>query len=256
MPSVFPGMDPFLESDEWESFHSKFVDILWDTLVPSLRPRYSVRSEKRVYVESNNGTDGRHIRPDVTVLRTPDPGPAGGGRSATIAVLQPVECSMPAPLETIERYLVIRNLESHEVVTVIELLSPANKRPGVGRDKYLEKREEILQSDTHLVEIDLLRGGQRSPLGCDYPPGDYFVNVCRRETRSRASVYGWPLNHPLPVIPIPLAGDDPDVMLNLQDAFNTVYDKAGYDYSLDYKRPLSPLLNDAEAAWAKGLLKA
>lgn len=255
MPSVFPGMDPFLESDEWESFQLKFVDTISDVLMPNIRPRYSVRVEKRVYVEPNNGLDGRDIRPDVAVLRTPDGGSMGSSSSTMTSILEPVLCSMPEPIENIERYLVIRHLESHKVVTVIELLSPANKRNGPGREAYLKKRQEVLHSDSHLVEIDLLRGGKRSPLGSPYPPGDYFVIVCRRESRSRAAVYAWPLNHRLPQIPIPLAGDDPDVMLDLQAVFDSVYDRAGYDYSLNYKRELSPKLDDTDAAWVNGLLK-
>jgi hypothetical protein len=59
----------------------------------------------------------------------------------------------------------------------------------------------------------------------------------------------WPLTHRLPIIPIPLAGADPDVPLDLQAMFNLVYDRAGYDYALDYQQPLHPALSKTEASW-------
>ena len=49
---------------------------------------------------------------------------------------------------------------------------------------------------------------------------------------------------------MPLAGDDPDVALDLQSAFTTAYDGAGYDYSLDYRRAVEPALSDPDRAWA------
>ena len=48
-------------------------------------------------------------------------------------------------------------------MTSIEILSPSNKKIGnPGREKFLEKQRETLGSETHLVEIDLLRGGSHT----------------------------------------------------------------------------------------------
>jgi hypothetical protein len=69
-----------------------------------------------------------------------------------------------------------------------------------------------------------------------------------------AEVYGWPLEHRLPVIPIPLAVGDPDVSLDLQTAFDTVYDRAGYDYSIDYAMDVSPPLSAPRKQWVAGIL--
>ena len=49
----------------------------------------------------------------------------------------------------------IRDVDERMLVTGIEILSPTKKR-GTGREEYLRKRESILLSATHLVEIDLL----------------------------------------------------------------------------------------------------
>jgi hypothetical protein len=92
-------------------------------------------------------------------------------------------------------------------------------------------------------------------MGRPLPPGDYHALVSRAHHRS-AEVWSVSLREPLPVIPVPLAGKDPDVVLDLQAVFNTVYERAGYDYSLDYRQPPEPPLNEADATWAADLLAA
>lgn len=57
------------------------------------------------------------------------------------------------------------------------------------------------------------------------------------------------------MIPIPLASDAAEVPLDLQHVFTDVYDRAGYDYSLQYETPLAVPLNEAHAQWALGLLE-
>ena len=69
-------------------------------------------------------------------------------------------------------------------------LSPANKKAGATREVYLAKRNEYLSAGVHLVEIDLLRGGPRLPLG-EPPPtiADYYVLVCRAWERPHAGFW-------------------------------------------------------------------
>ncbi len=77
MPSPFPGMDPYLESPQvWADFHSRFINVMSEQLVPLVRPRYSVRIEERVYLEFE--PEGRQgpIRPDHTLSDR------GGGSAA------------------------------------------------------------------------------------------------------------------------------------------------------------------------------
>jgi hypothetical protein len=72
-----------------------------------------------------------------------------------------------------QRRLRLVHRPTGRVVTVLELLSPSNKTPGEGGlDSYLEKRAEILASRCHLVELDLLRGGERLPMAGPLPSGD------------------------------------------------------------------------------------
>ena len=74
--------------------------------------------------------------------------------------LRPETVTVPMPIEVKERYLEVREIRSDEVIAVIELLSPKNKRSGEGRTAYEKKRRMILGSQTHLVELDLLRGAK------------------------------------------------------------------------------------------------
>lgn len=257
MPSPFPGMDPFLENQEWEDFHARLNTTISDALAPRVAPDYVVRVERRVYVESPGDDTALVGRSDVAVLWTGEsPGRAAlATESATM--LEPVERELPMPEQRRETYLVIRLRETMEVVTVLETLSPSNKRPGGdGRREYLEKRETVLQSRAHLVELDLLRGGLRLPTTMPLPPGDYYALVSRRQRRPIAAVYAWTLRDRLPTIPVPLKPGDADVPLDLQAAFAAVYDRARYDLSLNYHADLQPPLSSDTAQWILGLLSA
>jgi hypothetical protein len=161
-------------------------------------------------------------------------------------------------MEEREAYLVIRKTGEREVVTVIEVLSPSNKRLGSdGRREYLAKRQEVLQSNSHLVELDLLLNGQRLPT--DRPlklNTDYCAFICRAEHRPQAEVFEWNLRSRLPRIPVPLLPGDSDAVVNLQEAVTAVYDRAGYDYTLHYDQPLSQGLRPNDEAWLKQVLAA
>ena len=246
MPSPFPGMDPFMESQKWIGFHSGFVAAIAEAVTSRVRPRYVVDVEADVYradgvlipFVSPNG----NAQPDDRWLEPHDGGSMTGVTRCvlTLPMTEPIEIP----------YLVIRRRDNEETVTVIELLSPTNKSSRDGRVEYLAKRNLLLRSRAHLVEIDLLRGGERLPTVEPHPAGDYFTIVSRVERRPRADVYAWTLDHPLPRIPIPLTDGDPDVTLDLQAVFTTTYDRAGYDYALHYERPVDPTLETNQLQWA------
>jgi hypothetical protein len=253
-------MDPQLENQEWQDFHTRFNLAISDALAPRVEPRYVVRVERRVYVEHTLPADDELRWADVAILRS-DSEPAGasawGAEFASATAIAPVECELPMSEERHETFLVIRERESMEVVTVLETLSPANKRLGTsGRQQYLSKRESVLESRSHLIELDLLRGGARLPVVGRLPPGDFYAIVSRSGRRPKAEVYAWTLRHPLPGISVPLKQGDADVTLDLQAVFTTVYDRARYRLSLNYHRPLDPPLTEVQSAWARQLVEA
>jgi len=259
MPSPFPGMDPYIENQEWEDFHTRLNTVMSEFLAPRVEPRYIVRVERRVYVEHPATQETQARWADVALLRSTAAGtaPALEPSLSSAATVAPVECLLPMPQERRETYLVIRERESLEVVTVLETLSPWNKQAGAeGREQYLTKRDQILESRSHLIELDLLRGGLRLPVIGGLPAGDYYAIVSRWRKRPRADVYAWSVRQELPSIPVPLKDGDPDVMLALQSAFTTVYDRARYGLSIDYEAALTPPLSDVDAVWICEVLKS
>jgi len=255
MPSPFPGMDPFLEGQEWEDFHTTMNTVIREQLIGPLGSSYVVRVERRVYVEGPGEEYEHWRRVDAALVMTEQGGPLIAG-AATATLPAPAECLIAMPFEQRETYLVIRERKNMEVVTVIETLSPANKRSGDGRREYLEKREEVISSQAHLVELDLLRGGERMPMTTPLPSGDYYAIISRRYRRPRAEVYAWTLRDALPTIPIPLRKGDDDALLDLQSAFSTVYARARYDLSVQYDAELYPPPSEDDAEWIQSRRKA
>lgn len=254
MPSPFPGVDPYLEGQIWEEFHSLLIAELHRMLVPRLRPRYVARMERRVYLEHTPEEPERLIILDLSVVQV---GPVLGTSGSAAVADPPYTIPVYLPEERRESYLEIRLADSGVVVAVIELLSPTNKRANSdGRREYLRKREDVLGSRAHLIELDLLRGGSRLPMARPLPPADFYLLVNRRNRRPWADVWPFTLREPLPHLRVPLTGDDPDVVLDLQEAFSIVYDQAGYDYSLDYSHGTVPPLTPAEQTWAEELLRS
>jgi hypothetical protein len=135
------------------------------------------------------------------------------------------------------------------VVTVIELLSPKNKRPGEGRIAYLRKRNQVLASVSHLVEIDLLRGGQPLPMASSHT-SDYRILVSQADRRPTADLYGFDLQQPIPPFPVPLMPGEEAPILALQPLLNRVYEKGRYHLAIDYGRQAVPPLQEEDRLWA------
>jgi hypothetical protein len=260
MGMIFPGMDPYLENPGvFPGIHTRMIVYLADQIASLVRPRYIASTGERVYVE---GPTERPILPDVWVRPT---GRDEGGvavAEADIAVVdEPLLVEVP-DLEIREPYIEILDHESGlRVVTAIELVSPSNKYAGPGRESYVAKQQEILHSGVHLVEIDLLRYGPhvlavpearvRGRLRCDY-----LISVNRAQRRrNRFEVYRRTVRQPLPRIRVPLAGDDPDVRVDIRAALEQAYEAGSYRDRIDYHVPCEPPLDREDQAWADELMR-
>jgi len=251
MPSPFPGMDPWLERpDLWPDVHDRLIAALGDVLGPRLRPRYYVALEERVYVELAQGL-ALVGRPDLAVV-----GAGGAGRGAAHAATAVVEVEVPVTDRIRETYLEVRGAQEGEVVTVIEVLSPSNKRKGEGHRAYLEKRAATFASLTSLVEIDLLRAGEPMPVVRGRPASDYSILVSRAWARPRADLLPFSLRDEIPPLPVPLRRSEEEPSLDLGAILHGLSDRAGYDLRIDYARPPDPPLREADAVWAQERLKA
>src|SRR5262249_51390142 len=137
--SPFPGMDPYLEEPSiWETVHHWVISVLAEVLGDALPDRYWVAVEKRTYL-----ADPEDLvligRPDASVVGVkPEEEP---GRAAVATLPAAVAVTLPLPDRVRESYLEIRDPREGLVVTVLEVLSPWNKRRGTGRREYLRKRE-------------------------------------------------------------------------------------------------------------------
>jgi len=253
MPSPFPGMDPYLEDPEhWLGLHNQLIVAIANSLTPKLRPRYWVSVEERTYITALDDTTFLG-RPDVTVRPTRVHEPSATFSNTTVASPRIVE--LPIPDEITETYLHVRQLPSREVVTVIEVLSPTNKRPGEGRRLYEEKREQVLRSRTHLVEIDLLRAGQPMPFRGNGYDGHYRILVSRAKRRPHAELYAFSVRDPIPVFKLPLLPGDDEPLLDVGALLHEVYDRGGFDLAINYDEAAVPPLEGDDAQWANQLLR-
>jgi hypothetical protein len=172
--------------------------------------------------------------------------------------MPPAPVASRVPLEVpIRLYRVeIRTVREEELVTVIEILSPVNKRRGhPARRDCQRKRQALLRSSVHLIEIDLLRGGERPPLEAPVPQAPYYVMLSREQDRPDVQVWPVQLAERLPVIPVPLLEPDPDVSLDVSAVVASVYDRGAYGGQIDYHEPPPrPPLSEGEAAWVGDLL--
>jgi Protein of unknown function (DUF4058) len=274
MPSPFPGMDPYLEApDIWPDFHSGFAGEIRAQLNSSLPSPFYARLEMRPevgIVEEAGYT--RRIVPDVAVVRRPQMGTG----VESVAVLEAPRTTISKSVEVTIRsepirhaYVEIRDpSRGHALVTLIEIVSPSNKRRGPDRRTYLQKQSEVLESDVSLIELDLLRGGDRllanvelqTWVGSLQPPPDYVVLINRAWQRAEGfrafQIFPIPLDEPLPVIPVPLRQDQTELPLDLQYVFNRVYDSGPYRRgAVNYLQPPDPPLVDVQAAWAQHRLR-
>lgn len=256
MPSPFPGMDPYLEGPNfWPEVHHLLISLLLESLVPQLRPKYRVALEKRVYESAGNESLLVGI-PDVIVQRRQPTAPGDSNVAVAAPPTQkPLPVEVPMMMEFREAYLEVREMATGEVVTAIEVLSPANKRQGKGREMYEEKRNRIFGSRTHLVEIDLLRGGEPMPVLGNDVEAHYRILVSRGDRRPYADLYLFNLPETIPTFPLPLRSGDTEPMIDLNQLLNHLYDRAGYDFVIDYQTEPIPALAESEAAWVDAQLR-
>jgi hypothetical protein len=243
---IFPGMDPYLENPHfWPGIHTSFMVYLADHLQPLLRPRYIVAIETRVFVEAED----HEISPEICIPHSRIefiPAEADSPELAQVRIL-----------EVHEPYITILDRQSNQrVVTVIEVLSPTNKYAGPGRESYEAKQQEVRGSDVHLVEIDLLRNG---PHVLSVPERvvrgrggyDYLICVNRAaKVRDVFEFYRRRVRERLPRIRVPLAGSDPDVILDLQAVLAHTYEAGSYGDRINYDAPCVPPLTAEDQAWA------
>lgn len=252
MTCPFPGMDPYLEGELWTTFHIQLAVEIARQLTPRLLPRYFAFANQRQVTDTPEevAIEATDVYPDVGVVEA-KPVPM---RGVTALAEPPIKLRTIVPSMVPHSWVEIRDQAGRTLVTLIEILSPTNKR-GDGRKEYLHKRNKVLRSSAHLMEIDLLRKGKRVPMTEPLPSGDYFVFSTRANKRPESEVWRIALSDSLPTVYVPLREPDPDVPLDLQQAFRTIYDSSPYGAAIDYSKPPDVSLSKAAAAWAAERIK-
>jgi hypothetical protein len=232
-------MDPYLETpDVWPGFHKMFASELTTELNAALPLPYYAALQ---------------VRGELGIVE------------------DPVTDEVIINLDLIDHpYIEIRDsTRGHKLITLIEILSPSNKRPGADRKAYRNKQSEVLHSDANLVELDLLRGGRRifadhnlyGSISSLKTLPDYLILVnraCRRlEGTIAYEAFPVSLREWLPCIPAPLKEGEADLPLDLQFVFNRAYDGGPYRRgAVDYSAmPPKPELKAEDAAWAAELTR-
>jgi hypothetical protein len=161
--------------------------------------------------------------------------------------------------EYTEEFIEIRTRTDNRLVTLLEVVSPANKSTAAGRQAYLDKRKEAILQKAGIVEIDLvLQGKPTLTYSRDgLPDFDYAVSVTKATAPDRYEIYTATIQKRLPKFKLPLAPDDKDTLLDLQAAFSRAFDLGGFASLVDYKAPPPPdvPLSDSNKAWIADTLK-
>jgi hypothetical protein len=252
--SPFPGMDPFLQT-HWSGVHTRLMTYAADALQPQLPPDLIALVEENVRLDLDD---------ELLALRTPDVFVAETPHQLIPSPLpSSVEISQPVLLEIahdpiIDRHIEIRDASGGKAITAIEFLSPWNKAAGAGLNEYLKKREQYLQTQANLVEIDLVRGGKWHLMLSPYRVPKqyrtmYRATVKRTKMPTQLALYPISLAAKLPSIAVPLRTGEKDVALNLQDLIDQVYRNGGFD-RIDYSKPCDPPFDEEETKVAAPFL--
>jgi hypothetical protein len=249
MPNPFPGVDPYLEGPLWTTVHSNLVEEIARQLAPKLRPKYLALINQRVIVATPDVLEiapPRSRLPDVGVFETAASSGEASGAVATAPLL--LDALLPESIQ--QTSVEIRDVGKRQLVTAIEVLSLTNKR-GEGLEEYRKKRQEMLGSTAHFLEIDLLRAGERFPVAGILPSVPYFVFLSRAGKRPGLEIWPIALEQPLPEVSVPLLAGDGDVALDLQLALTTIYDLFAYDRAAGHDGPLPLPLEAEQTAWVE-----
>ena len=257
MRNPFPGMNPYLEDPTlWGSVHHLLMSALHQQLNQQLPEGYVALVEERIYLETSDAY--QHYVPNVLVARQQQ------SPASTAIADPPVRIELRDPIT--EPYLQIFSVRNKQrvLVAVIEVLSPANKTPNSeGRRRYLQNQHDLLRSTAHLMEIDLLHYGEHTvflpheALRRERTEWDYLVALHRAgESLYAGAVWFVRLSERLPRVSMPLLAEDPEVVVDLQEAMDTVYAQGRYHELLDYSVEPPVPLSDEQRAWMREHLRA
>jgi hypothetical protein len=258
MPSPFPGMDPYLENPaRWAGTHTRLIVAIQTQLNHVLPDDLVADIDEYVWV-TEEGDDGEVPgKPDVFLPHSDyEYRPVEYPSDPSVVTAPSLTVTLPANKLRKNRAVKIMTTDGSRVLTVVEVLSPSNKKRGEDREAYLGKRRTYFAAQANVVEIDLLRDGDRLPMGRPSPPSaHYHVLVTRAGEYPTGRVWSFSVREPIPTVPVPLDPTTPAVPLDLRACLADVYENARMGKKIDYGHLAVPPLSRADAERVADLLK-
>ena len=254
MKSPFPGMNPWLEGYMWTDVHHDLASAIRALLAPQIAPKYVARLAIATIMDNDPESEIGIIYPDVEVLerynilREPT---ATYGATATVTeptLFTPYKLPIEVRIPIVE----IRDTANNKLVTAIEIIPPVNKRNPNLID-YRTKIADLHRNNVHILEIDLLRRGTR-PFGAKLKAAHYQMMLLRAGTNN-AAIWAINIQDKLPILPVPLRVSDPDAILDLGKAMDTIFERSLYHLSIDYaKNPAPPIFSEQDESWIQQIV--
>lgn len=257
MFSPFPGMDPWLEGYLWADLHHELASSIRKQLAPQVKPKYVVRIDTYTYRDALPEEEVGIFYPDLEILKKHSPDNLLSEPQAAYGTITPPTLAFPTRLAVEARIPVveIRGKGNNQLITAIEILPPVNKR-NPGLVQYREKREMLYNNGVHLLEIDLLRKGQRPATYPALPTWAHYFVMLVRADQTQTQVWALTVRNTLPVLPVPLKSPDPDIRLDLGKALEDAAAQGDYNETINYREePPLPAFSDEDRAWVQEILK-
>ena len=122
------------------------------------------------------------LGPDVLTLQRPDRGSAAEDPALGIALATTppqVQHHMKAEPDVYAakaRSVIIRHASNHQIIAMLEVVSPGNKNTRHALRTLVDKAVSVLRAGIHLVVVDLFPPGPRDPQGIHKAIWDEFID--------------------------------------------------------------------------------
>jgi len=243
----------FQSKGGWSSFHTSYITDLAKAIDAKLPLGYLVDLEQSLQIREFHTESGERLRkptPDITIYDTQPstqrPISPEGGTTATLVqpVIDTIELDEQAYYTAILIYAVGEDESLGRAITRIELLSPTNKS-GEGYLQYREKRATALRIGVGLIEIDYLHETDSPIKGVPSysrrQPGSHAYTITVNDPKPSlekglSKTFGFSVDDPIPMIDIPLAGEE-SLSLDFGAVYNQTFVSLGaYSHRVDYEQ--------------------
>ncbi len=242
----FPGrIDPWAEDDHFfHSIHNQMIGLLLEQLSDTLFAMgYVAGTETSLQI-----AEGRE--PDIFVLRGETPYPQPRLDYALAAQEMLAEAGEPVMALSELDALHIHEAKTGDLVTVVEIVSPGNKRSAYDIFAYQERRSRLfLEKGVNVVEIDMTRSNKRLVNHARTQQTPYHVAIFLPGDGLR--IVSIALENPLSRIALPLRGEV--TAMELHTAYENAYRQLTTAWHIQHRTayqesalPFSSLMTDAQ----------